>query len=167
MVNDFTVPCSASSTCATSWLMIGSSKLGGHQINQRENEHPDQIDEVPVEPRHLDILILELAARYPDRNDGEVDDPDHYVRHMKPSDPEESRAEERLAPFVRKRRHVLVVDQIQPLGEMQSDERGPAGDGAQYPTDRGLAVSVMHGADRHHHGQTAREQAEGHEARKD
>jgi hypothetical protein len=29
--------------------------LGRHQVHQRENEHPDEIDEVPVKARYFDI----------------------------------------------------------------------------------------------------------------
>src|SRR5207248_3267604 len=69
------VPCSASSTCVASWALMRVSPLrhlDGHQIHQREHEHPHQVDKVPVQPGHFDVFILELAAADRDRDDGQV-----------------------------------------------------------------------------------------------
>jgi len=46
----------------------------------------------------------------------------------KPVIPKKVAPKKRLAPFVRERGHVLVVDEVQPLGKVQSDERGSSGD---------------------------------------
>src|SRR5437870_9462707 len=113
-VKDLMVPCSASSTWA---LIFGSSDFRGHQVYQREDEHPDQVDEVPVEAGDFDVFVLELTAADGEGHDAEVDHADDDVRHVQAGDAEEGGAEEGLAPFVRERRHVLVVDQVQPLGE--------------------------------------------------
>src|SRR6266852_40255 len=36
-------------------LIALQDNLGRHQINQRKDEHPHQIDEVPVEPGNFDV----------------------------------------------------------------------------------------------------------------
>src|SRR5215468_8537580 len=98
---DLMVPCSASSTwVVVACALMGSSDFRGHQIDQGEYEHPDQVDEVPVEAGHLDVFVLELAAGDGDRNDREIDHADGHVCHMQARDAEEGRAEQRHAPFV-------------------------------------------------------------------
>src|SRR5580700_8032064 len=116
-VKDLIVPCSASSIWAKSWLIFDSSDFRGHQIDQREYEHPDQVDKMPVEAGYLDVFILKFAASHREGHDAEVNHSDDHVRHVKAGDPEESGPEQRLAPFVGERRHMLVVDQVQPFGE--------------------------------------------------
>src|SRR5580692_12549534 len=38
--------------------------LGGHQINQRKNEHPNQVDEMPVETGDLDVRgVVDLGLK--------------------------------------------------------------------------------------------------------
>src|SRR5579872_3132344 len=89
--------------------------LGRHQIHQRENEHPNQIDEVPIEAADLNILILELTAPHGEGDDAQVNDADDDVRHVQTGEGKKRAAEQRYAPFVVERRNVLVVDQVQPL----------------------------------------------------
>src|SRR6266704_2116740 len=93
--------------------------FGRHQIYQREDEHPDQIDEMPVKTANLDILVLEFAAPDSKRDNAEVDHADHHVRHVQSGEGEESAAEKRYAPFITGRRDMLVVDQVQPFRQVQ------------------------------------------------
>src|SRR5581483_5903853 len=38
--------------------------LGGHQIHQRENEHPHQVYEMPVQSRYLDVMsVIDLRLQ--------------------------------------------------------------------------------------------------------
>src|SRR5260370_22325576 len=64
-----------------------------NQIDQRENDDPDDVDEVPVKPRKLDVqrvLLLDAAAQgicekreqdqYADRDVGAVESRQHVER---------------------------------------------------------------------------------------
>src|SRR5438128_12448855 len=97
---DLMVPCSASSTWVVACALMVSSDFRGHQVDQREYEHPDEVDEVPIEAGHLNVFVLELAAGDGDRDDREIDHTNGHVRHVKASNAEEGRAEIRHAPFV-------------------------------------------------------------------
>src|ERR1017187_2416600 len=72
----------------------------GHQIDQREDEHPHQVDEVPVEAADFHVLRFELAARHPLRDDREINQPDDHVGHVQPRQRKKSAAEQRNAPRV-------------------------------------------------------------------
>ena len=45
--------------CVLMCALSGRPKFDRHQINHRENKHPDQIDEVPVQAAHLDVIGVE------------------------------------------------------------------------------------------------------------
>ena len=58
-------------------------KLSVHQIQQREQEYPHDIDKVPVKPGHLDhagMLRAELADERPEQNDDENNQPAENVQ---------------------------------------------------------------------------------------
>src|SRR5512134_1810620 len=68
------------------------SGLDRQQVDQRKDEHPDEIDEMPVEAADLDVL----ARRAPPQRDyRQVDHARQDVKHVQAGDPEEGRAEER------------------------------------------------------------------------
>src|SRR5438876_12377867 len=98
------------STCSVCSLMSAPLYFGRHQVNQRENEHPDQIDEVPVETGHFDILGLKLAAHDRLADDAEIDQTDDDVGHVQSGNREECGAEQRHAPLIAECRDVFVVD---------------------------------------------------------
>src|SRR6478752_1523939 len=83
------------------------------EIEEREDEDPDQVDEVPVQAHDLDDLVvalaageearapvLEVAAAHLDRHDDEEDHPYGHVRAVEARDHEEGRAELGGAPGV-------------------------------------------------------------------
>src|SRR5688572_8024762 len=63
-----------------SWLIPCSSSP---QIKESENEHPDEVDEVPVKARDLDRRIVSrlvvIAAQHLGRDDQQYNDPDAHV----------------------------------------------------------------------------------------
>src|SRR5690349_2580727 len=162
--NDFVVAPATCSTSSVNALMTvprnAFSDLGGHQVDQREDEHPDQVDEVPVEAADFHVLGFELAAPDSNRNDTEVDEADDHVGHVEAGQREEGSAEQRHSPLVVEGGDMFVIDEVQPLGEVQADESGASGHSGQDPADGRLSVAVIHGVDAHHHGETAGEQAE-------
>src|SRR5688572_2499619 len=95
------------------------------EIKQRKDEHPNQIDEVPVQAGDLDDLVISGALvaplQDPGRNDAQVDHADGDVQSVKAGDHEERRAELRRAPRVAPRTHAFV-DQLAPLEDLHADE---------------------------------------------
>src|SRR5947199_4411525 len=102
-------PCSCVRTSASAWALIDRllSNFGGHQVNQRENEHPDQIDKVPVQTGHFHILGFELPAHHGLRDDRQVNQADGYVRHVQPGERKESAAKQWHAPGIVEYRDML------------------------------------------------------------
>src|SRR5512133_41765 len=75
--------CERCSTCSCSFSATLRSAIFApllDQVDEREDEDPDEVDEVPVEPRQLDrhvVLAREGPAPRPDahhREDGHADD---------------------------------------------------------------------------------------------
>src|SRR5271163_2981954 len=59
-----------SSCFATSCIVFSPQlDLGRHQVDQGEDEHPDQVDEVPIQSRHLHILRV-VILRLQEQNNG-------------------------------------------------------------------------------------------------
>src|SRR5215212_7695737 len=98
--------------------------LSSPEIEQREDENPDEVDEVPVEARDLDDLVIpsstreettladvEVAAPYLAGNDEEKYHADRDMGAVEPCDNKEAGAKLRSAPGVRPRPHSLV-DQL-------------------------------------------------------
>ena len=64
-----------------------------HDVNQRENKHPDEVDEVPVKSADLDVFVLQLIdsrSNYRQVNRARSD-----VEHVQSGNGEEGRAKER------------------------------------------------------------------------
>lgn len=91
------------------------------EIKECENENPDQIDEVPVEPHGLDhfvalwlaghetwTLLVHVAPQHFDRDDNEKQHPDRDVGSMKSRDHEKDGAKLRRTHRVRPRSHPLA-----------------------------------------------------------
>jgi hypothetical protein len=75
-------------------------RVDAQQIDQREYEHPDEIDEVPVQAAHFDVVGRPLSLAVSRANNCEISDPDRHVQHVQTSEPEESAAEEWHTPRI-------------------------------------------------------------------
>src|ERR1700758_1515637 len=103
------------------WLMAISFNFGYlalhiQQVDQGHNEHPNQIDEVPVKRPDLDVSggIASSPVAQPDH-----DQSDHaadHVGHVQSGDGEESGAEHRRSPRVLEQARALA-DQTEPFPE--------------------------------------------------
>src|ERR1700680_2703382 len=118
-------PACASSACACVFMDLFFSRIEGsvlhrHQVNQGKHEHPDQVNEVPIQTVYFDVLGGALAAAVANRHNPQINHADHDVRHMQPGDPEEHGAEERRTFRVSGNGEVLLADHVEPLGQMQS-----------------------------------------------
>src|SRR5690606_39303556 len=125
------------------------------QVEEREDEDPDQIDEVPVEPGDLDDLVttlptreepagasVEIAAQDFPRDDDQKDDADRYVRAVKAGDHEEGGAELRRAPGVFQWPDA-DPDQLRLPQGLHAEARGPERGRRQHQDGGLLAVSPV------------------------
>src|SRR3970040_2223188 len=95
------------------------------QIENREYEYPNQVDEVPIEPRDLDDLIVAAAALVETvddahRDDGQINHAGRDVQPVKPRNHKEGRAELFGAHRVRPAPHALG-DELGPLERLHTD----------------------------------------------
>src|ERR1044072_7204923 len=149
------------------------------KIEECENEHPDQIDEMPVEPHDFDVLVATPAAgeeagpsdgvvSTPDlpRHDDEEDHPDRHMRAVEAGDHEESRTELRRAPRIAPGSYPFG-DQLGPFEGLHADEGGSQRCSQKHEDCRFAAVAAIAEIDRHGHRSAARDQHEGHDGDQD
>src|SRR5262245_19850658 len=104
-----------------------ASALLRDQVDDREDGDPDDVHEVPVESRDLDlgrVPGVEPAAKIQDEQAEEPDHPAAHVRAVKAGEHEEARAEQvgrQRQPIVHGE-SVELVDLVQ--DEVQAEERG-------------------------------------------
>src|SRR6266851_37279 len=104
------------------------------KIEKGKDEHPYQIDEVPVQPHDFDDLVVPLpagekAARFAvevsaqdfSRNDDQEDHSDRHMGAVEARDHEKTGAKLVRAPRVAPRPHPFH-DQLGPLETLHSDE---------------------------------------------
>ena len=63
-------------------LCTSSFQTDGHQVDHRKNEHPDKVDEVPVQAADLDVVGVELAAAKTKGDDAQINHANGNVEHM-------------------------------------------------------------------------------------
>ena len=149
------------------------------EIEQGKDEHPYQIDEVPIEAHDLDDLVAALAAgeEAPPaavevatedlaRDDQQEDHADRHMGAMEARDHEEGRAELRCAPRVGPGPDPLR-DQLGPLERLHPDEGGAEDRGEQHEGGAARAVAAIAEIDRHRHRSAAADQDEGHDRDQD
>ena len=152
--------------------------INRHQVDQREDEHPDQINEVPVKTADLHILVPHTVNTQ--RDPRQIDYAREDVEHVQSRDCEEGRAEERrrfrpamcpllgeLAAFFQAEGAQPLVYQMLPLDHVQDEKGQSADDSAEYPEPYFAPVLARRRRHSHHHRQARREQAQGHDGRED
>src|SRR5689334_7097952 len=94
--------CPAAACAVDSWASVRAASTCADmdrtlpEVEEREDEHPDEVDEVPVQAGDLDDLVtLALIVAAPDleRDDRQVDHPACHVQAVEPGDHEKARAE--------------------------------------------------------------------------
>src|SRR6266853_3919010 len=107
------------------------------KIKDREDEDPDQIDEVPIQTQGFDDLVVALSAGQKarshgvqiapqdlDRGDDQENHADRHVRAVESGDHEEARAELGRTHWIAPGTYPLMHDQLGPLERLHPDERG-------------------------------------------
>src|SRR5664279_6106439 len=93
------------------------------EVDERENEDPDEVDEVPEEARDLDEVraVFEvLAAPHAEGGYQKVADPREDVRAVEARDDVESRRE------IAGRQRETLVDEVAVLVDLAAQEEDPA-----------------------------------------
>ena len=67
-----------------------TADVDGHDVDQREHKHPDQIDKVPVETADLHVFVFQLLYA---RDYREINGAGGDVKHVQAGDREEGGAE--------------------------------------------------------------------------
>src|SRR5215469_18575576 len=124
----FTFSLCTSLACASK-LMSNVEK-----VDHRDNEHPNQVDEVPVQRPDFDVVGVIAAAFVAERDNAKGDKAADHVRQMKARDREEGGAKHGRAPGVLKEAHAFA-DQLEPLADVEKREQNAAGDRNKGPAD--------------------------------
>src|SRR5437879_8558196 len=101
-----------------------------HEIDEREDRDPHDVDEVPVEPRDLHLDRVDPPEPATQVEDQEREEPDHADRHVPPveaGEHEEGRAEE-----VSLERQALP-DEVRELVDLEAEEDQAEERGAEEP----------------------------------
>src|SRR5271170_7150982 len=90
--------------------LLKSLGIYAQQIQHRENEHPDQVNKMPVQAAYLDMIGRPLALVEAPADGCKVENTDGDVKHVQPGEPEESSSEQRDAwiPGIRPRGRALM-----------------------------------------------------------
>src|SRR5262245_61305164 len=101
-----------------------------HQIHEREDQDPDEIDEMPVQRGDLDRVVLGgrvTTAERLDEDAAQIDDASEDVAAVEAREAEEGRREQRRAEGVSREAHP-VLDEVRPLERLHAEERDSAED---------------------------------------
>src|SRR6266700_3464118 len=164
--------CAAAGCCCPS----ACSMVFLPKIKNCEDEHPHQIDEVPVQTHGFDDLVatlppgqkawpllIEVSPQHLDRHDDQENHADRHVSAVETRDHEKARAELRRAHGVAPGTHALIDDQLGPFEGLHPDERGAQCRGEQQE-DKGFdtifSITEVDGQD---HRPAAADQDEGHD----
>jgi hypothetical protein len=60
------------------------ANINGHDVDQREHEHPYEINEVPVETTDFDVFVFQFV--HAGRDYAQVDRASRDVKHVQPGD---------------------------------------------------------------------------------
>src|SRR5690349_9934048 len=118
-------------TAASLSLMAGLSGFGLEDVDRHEDDDPHDVDEVPVDARHLDAEVVlhvgaEVAAEGADRREREQHQADEDVGPVETGEAVEDRAEREVAG-AETEVHVLVD-----LDEEKGRAQEPGGDQAEF-----------------------------------
>ena len=146
--------------------IVRSSRLSGsarvHQIHQRKYEHPDDVNEVPVEAGGLDVVRVQASAIVAPRDHGQRHDPRSDMQQVKARD-----AEERGAEVHRSARRIMeespaISEHVEPFTKMQRRKNNAEKHRKSDPLDRFVLIASLCGTHCNQHGEAAREQHERH-----
>src|SRR6266581_4279915 len=168
--------CAAAGCCCPS----ACSMVFLPKIEDCEDEHPHQIDEVPVQTHGFDDLVatfpaghetrphaIQVTAQHLDRHDDQENHADRHVRAVETRDHEKARAELSRAHGVAPGTYALVHDQLGPLESLHAHECGAQCRREQQEDkcfDTLFSIAEVHGQD---HGPAAADQDEGHDRDQD
>src|SRR5512133_133855 len=127
----------------------------GHQVDEREDEDPDEVDEAPVEAEQLDVVSRRPSAQIP-REDGEdVDDPHRHVQPVEAGDHVEGVGAGGAAD------REPLAEEPAPLAVLPREEEGAAERGDGEERGGRAAAPLRGGRPRHHVRERRADEQEG------
>jgi hypothetical protein len=137
-------------------------RIHAQQINHGKNEHPNEINEMPVQAAHFHMLGGVLPFSKTPGDDCQISDTDRDVKHVKAGEAEKRAAKQRHAPGISPRSDALA-EQRYPFRGVDEHERDSEDNGCDQVADGFLAVASEGSIYAQDHGQAAGEQDECHE----
>src|ERR1700722_5551236 len=122
-----------------------------HQVHQRKYEHPDDINEVPIEAGGLDVVRVQPAPVVAPRDHGKCYYAGRDVQQVKPGDAEERGAKAPETPGRIVEEAPTIGEHMKPFAKVQSSEDNSKQDRKPNPLDRFVLVAglVSTHCDRH------------------
>src|SRR5208283_1986424 len=96
--------------------------VGVHQIHQWENEHPDQVNKVPIKTGSFHVAFIVASLGIDPRDDSQYDDASDDVSQVQARNAEERRPKLRRASGRVVEQSPAFTDQLEPFPKMQSRE---------------------------------------------
>src|ERR1035441_265498 len=126
------------------------------KVDQRYDEHPNQIHEVPVKSQNLDVIRVVAAALVAHTHNDKSDYAGGNVGEVQACDAEKRRPEQSGSPRILKEGHALV-NELQPFTNMQQGESNTQSRCNHGPTEGSGFVARPRGSQSEQHGQAAGE----------
>src|SRR3989449_3375706 len=136
--------------------------MASDQVEHGEEEDPHDVDEVPVEPGHLDrVVVLGRVVATPGEREDHAHhaDADDEVQCMHARHREVEEEEELLGPAIGARqreaqaRHQPVLPLVPPLDRLDAEEDAAQEHGERQADEQHPAVPLARAVHRQHHGE--------------
>src|SRR5579863_6911013 len=133
-----------------------------HQVHHGNHEHPDQVDEVPVQRPDLEVVGVITTTLVAENYDQKGNRTANDVREVQAGYSEEGRSEHWRSPGILKEPHTFA-DEPHPLFQVQGGEGEAEDDRDEGPHYGFGLVSGLGSTHANQNRQTARDQYESHE----
>src|ERR1700746_1143090 len=132
------------------------------KIDERYDEHPNQVHEVPVQAGDLQVIGVVTAAFVSDSHGKQGYHAGANVQQVEAGDAEEGRAKKSGAPRIVKHGHAFT-NQREPLTNVQQGKNNAENGGDHRPTKCPWFVTCFRCSHSQEHSQAAGEKDEGHQ----
>src|SRR5437870_13543418 len=123
-----------------------------NQVNNREQDDPNEIDEVPIQPDDLDATVIGLRVLPAERFQRHVDHADHAHRDVEAVEARHRVERRAVEPFTR---HEAFLDEMRVFVNLNADEARADDACRDEPEAKLPEQSVLHGGERFYHRHAA------------
>src|SRR6266849_7312477 len=132
------------------------------KINQRYDEHPNNVNEVPIEPQDFEMIRVVATMLVEQPHDDQGDNASADVQEVQPGDAKKGRTKQTGSPGILEQPHAFT-DQPEPFTNMQEGESSSCRRRDENPAEGLRLVPLLRRPDTNQHGQTAGDQNQRHE----